>query len=531
MSDDNEKCSSESSASCELIPELPPATAASSAAGSVVVSRSGRKRRRNQANESYVWIFFKRETDPNGKVTKSRMQCPTKFGRSTGNSTLMLHLDKKHGIKRGKKTGDYLQRTIKTDGTLHDPYELDDQTRAEIMESLVDFIVDNKQPFNLVESASFRDFARKLNPHYKIPSRATIVRALPEFYDQVLGRFRSMIESIEGRVALTLDGWSSRVMRGYFVITMHWINDTWDLKSAVLEFKYFPPPHNQETTFDLIINVLKDYNVSSRVKAITSDSGPEMPGAMRRVRDALNAEFKLYLNEDYHVRCVCHVINRAVVNATAVIKKEVEMLREILNSIRGSTAMRQKFSQLAVVLGISKSRLEVPNLDVETRWNSTYTMIENCFKFKAVFQAMCNTDDFHDRLARNSLDDVQWGVLQACKDFLVAAYQYTVSASGRNYVSLSLQPLIYIRLIELCDKTEHGNLASRFTTSVVRKAAQDMRSKLEKYSSNMNSMQAKIALLLDPRTGNSSRGMQLLKDHVRNILRTEYDMAIPQQAE
>lgn len=31
---------------------------------------------------------------------------------------------------------------------------------------------------------------------------------------------------ITGKVALTADGWSSRRMRGYFVITIRWIDDS-----------------------------------------------------------------------------------------------------------------------------------------------------------------------------------------------------------------------------------------------------------------------------------------------------------------
>ena len=55
------------------------------------------------------------------------------------------------------------------------------------------------------------------------------------------------------------------------------------------------------------------------------------------------------------------------------------MLRELLKAVRGSIAMREKFSDMAVLLGVSgTSRFSVPNLDVETRWNSLFLMIECC---------------------------------------------------------------------------------------------------------------------------------------------------------
>jgi hypothetical protein len=66
----------------------------------------------------------------------------------------------------------------------------------------------------------------------------------------------------------------------------------------VLEFKYFPPPHNTVTTGDLLLAVLQKYDVHTRVGAIISDSGSEMPPAMERLRQNLNAAYAMRLDED-----------------------------------------------------------------------------------------------------------------------------------------------------------------------------------------------------------------------------------------
>jgi hypothetical protein len=80
-------------------------------------------------------------------------------------------------------------------------------------------------------------------------------------------------------------------MRGYFVITLHSIDADWKLRSAVLEFIYFPPPHNQFSTSELVLAVLKNYNLSTKIRAVTTDSGSEMPPAMKYVRMELNRQF------------------------------------------------------------------------------------------------------------------------------------------------------------------------------------------------------------------------------------------------
>ena len=55
-------------------------------------------------------------------------------------------------------------------------------------------------------------------------------------------------------------------MKGDFVITAHWIDCEWQLKSAVLEFVHFPAPHNGFTTSELILKALYKFNIHTKVK-------------------------------------------------------------------------------------------------------------------------------------------------------------------------------------------------------------------------------------------------------------------------
>ena len=307
-------------------------------------------------------------------------------------------------------------------------------------------------------------------------------------YDSALLAFRAIIESIPGRIALTLDGWSSRVMRGYMVVTMHWIDTEWNLRSAILEFKHFPPPHNQITTTDFVCSVLKDFNVHTRVRAITSDSGVEMPPAMDRVRCYLNESWSLHLNDanDFYIRCVCHFINRAVVDASELVKKEVDMLRVIVKTIRSSALLRNKYSELSVVLGRTVKQTP-PSLDVETRWATKFLMMEECFKNKNIIEVLCNCEEFKDQMMPLKLTDIEWRVVKASKDFLETAYQCTNAASGSKYATIGMQPLVYGHLKKLCEQTIAGQSSTGFTTPVVKAAAQAMLTKLEKYEPIVNS--------------------------------------------
>ncbi|PTQ43663.1 hypothetical protein MARPO_0023s0007, partial [Marchantia polymorpha] len=449
--------------------------------GRTATTSTGRKRKA-KTSASWVWNHFKLVKDSNKSliiylepIGSHNSRCTISFSAKTGTSSLSCHLLVKHNISKSHKSGDPLQ-TFFARSTWS-------RTRH------FDHFADVSTPIT----------------HYQ-----TLTRSLSDHFERALLQFRSTIDSIKGAITLTLDFWSSRVMRGYMVITVRWIDEEWKLQSFVLEFCYFPPPHNQHTTSDLILSVVKDFNIWSKIKAITSDSGGEMPPAMVIVIENLNDQYSPRLEDGFHIRCIYHVINRAVCDATHFIKKEVQMLRQILKAVCGSVAIRVKFSELAIVLGVSKCRVEVPGLDMETRWNTMFTMIDQSFQYRGVFSALCKSEEFCDRLANMALSDMDWRVLKSCKDFLQSVYHCT--------------PLIYKHLLTLCEETRSGQLDTGFTTPIVKQAATAMELKLLKYSANLNCQASKMALLLDPRSSNASSETMELKDQLRFILTMDYGL-------
>ena len=242
-----------------------------------------------------------------------------------------IHLKNAHRILRPESDfSGPRQSKLCPDGSIIDPQKppIDDMTRKRQEEALIKWVADDKQAFSVVESQSFARFLQTIDSPYKLPSRRTLVRCLDDEFSAAKLKFLAILSEIPGRVAVTLDGWSSRVMKGFITTTCHWIDTNWHLQSVLLDYRFFPRPHNQITTSEIVFEILKDYNIQTRVRAATTDSGGEMPPAMTRLKDKLNSEFNLHLGDDWHVRCACHILNRAVVDAMKAIKKEVEVLRE-----------------------------------------------------------------------------------------------------------------------------------------------------------------------------------------------------------
>ena len=81
--------------------------------------------------------------------------------------------------------------------------EIQDDVKADILRSLVEFMVENKKPSQLVESKFFARFCMKINASFSLTNRRTCVRALHDEYSDAFQIFLAQIEHIPRHVALT----------------------------------------------------------------------------------------------------------------------------------------------------------------------------------------------------------------------------------------------------------------------------------------------------------------------------------------
>ena len=120
-------------------------------------------------------------------------------------------------------------------------------------------------------------------------------------------------------------------------------------------------------------------------------------------------------------------------------------VRNIVRYVRSSPARLQRFRVCAEKKKIPcKSLLK---LDVPTRWNSTYLMLESTEKFQRVFELMQEDDGplycsvMEDGLGKKGLGpstDDDWDTIRAFIKFLKLFYEVTLRMSGTKYATSSL---------------------------------------------------------------------------------------------
>lgn len=486
-----------------------------------ITTQNGRKKKR-KVTSSWVWIYFEKPSNNNNNnITcmvkdQNNDSCLARYSSSTGTSTLARHLQKIHKVFNS----DVNQTKLSSSNNINDSkpiIKLDDETKENILKQLVSYIICNKEPFNLVENDKFISFCKSLNKNYEIPSRSTLVRAISDDYNINYSKFQEYIQNESKKVSITCDGWSSCTNRQYFVTTIHWINNDWCMKNSILDFRYFPPPHDAISTYEILISIIEEFKLQNKLISITSDSGSEMAPAINNVKQKLIETYKANIPNEFHIRCVCHIINRSVVDATKFISIEVEKLRTLLKIIRNTSKLRNEFKKLSISLGISNGS-EPPNLDTEIRWNSLFLMINNSYKYKLVFEAMNNNIEINKKISSYKITNDEWEKMNLISTFLNKAYELTTIASGKEYPTISIQPLIYTSLVQHCNYTITENKNDNLTL-----AAKAMLEKIEKYKEDLNSNVAKIALVLDPRSSSSCLSSITMKNSIRNLLIENYN--------
>ena len=75
-----------------------------------------------------------------------------------------------------------------------------------------------------------------------------------------------------------------------------------------------------------------------------------MAPEMERVLWALNEKYQLNLGENWHIRCICHFMNRSVLDAEKVVKNSIESIRSMLKYLCVSASMRQEFARIQIRL-------------------------------------------------------------------------------------------------------------------------------------------------------------------------------------
>ncbi|CAN1340484.1 Zinc finger BED domain-containing protein RICESLEEPER 2 [Linum perenne] len=207
-----------------------------------------------------------------------------------------------------------------------------------------------------------------------------------------------------------------------------------------------------------------------------------------------------------HVRCVAHIINLIVQDGLEEIGISVRRVREACKWIRGSSARTETFKRAAAnMLLTCKQELQV---DMPTRWNATYTMLEHAEPYENAFRCYESmvpsfvTDlnkVLHAGVVVGPPGPNDWIKVRWMMEYLKKFYDLTCLVSGTSYVTS------HLFFKEMCDLFDFITDIGENEDEDIQGMAVRMKAKVGKYWSEEFETNVRmnkflyIAAILDPR--------------------------------
>ncbi|WOL04456.1 zinc finger BED domain-containing protein RICESLEEPER 2-like [Canna indica] len=320
----------------------------------------------------------------------------------------------------------------------------------------------------------------------------TVARDCMKLYVCEKTCLKDKLAHLKSRIALTTDIWSSIQNLSYLVLTAHFVDDNWMLHKRLLNFVVMPS-HKGKEIGKMVEKCIIDWGIRDCISYITVDNASSNDVAVVYLKDKLKNMLVLG-GEFLHMRCATHILNLIVRDGLSEVRESISRIRVAVKYARSSPARAQQFQRCITDEGITYKGSIC--LDVTTRWNSTYLMLETALKFRSAFGRLEEDDiAFVNELDCGVPTSEDWDSASMLSLFLKNFYEATNMMSRSLYIT--------------CNHYWH-EVVSMFSTLVecerdsnpcLRSMARKMREKFDKYygSVERTNMMVLIAVVLDSR--------------------------------
>ena len=496
------------------------------------------KSENKKPGKSKVWNHFKLLERKKGQVRRAECkychkvyQCDSK---KHGTSSLTFHVNHsctKFPGRNVNKSQQLLSFEKKPEGDLGLSNVVIHKFNQETSRlTLAEMVIMDELSFRAVEAHGFKRFCRTLEPKFQVPSRTTVARDCIKLYQNERDKLQKILGSSANRFSFTTDTWTSIQNLNYMCLIAHFIDDNWKLNKRIINFCLIPN-HRGDTIGKQLEACLLAWGID-RICTITVDNASSNDVAIDYLRRHMKGN--ILGGESLHMRCCAHILNLVVSEGLKEHNDSIIRVRNVVRYVRSSPARMEKFKRC-----VDKERIDCKTLvclDVSTRWNSTYLMLEAAQKYQKAFERLEDDDgqyvSYFSEGTLGSPRSFDWENVRVLVKFLKIFYDSTLRISGSLYVTCNLlfQELCIVQtsLSKLCENRDPF-------LSVM---AMSMKKKYDKYWGNIEKMNLLIfvAVLLDPRCklgalsfwfkqnfdANSNEAEEMLTK-VKNVFQRLYD--------
>ncbi|CAN7075043.1 unnamed protein product [Brassica oleracea var. botrytis] len=461
-----------------------------------------------QKNTSKAWLHFKKSDEVYGKAKcmhcSQLISCRTTTGSTT--SAMLKHIQCCKMLRPEVSDAEVEGKKLKQ-STLHHQSILDGSSGSKIpsflafsqpatRKALVEMVIMDELPFRFVERKGFKRFMSVAQPRFAIPCRKTIAKDCLVIFEEEKSKLRKFFRNYKGSISSTTDCWTSVQNMSYMCLTAHYMDESWKLHKRIINF-CIVDNHAGETLGKMVEKCLVFWGIS-KVFTITVDNASSNDLAIKYLKRKLTSWGTSVLDAEFlHMRCGAHILGLIVRDGLKDERHTVLKVRTAVKYVRSSPNRLKRFKEC---LELQKVECKAGLcLDVETRWNSTFLMLQSAVKLKIGFDMLELEDDKYVselmKICGGTPSDADWCYISALSSILQYFYDATLNISGSKYVTGNtyMKEIFGVGwMIIKMDNMEDG---------YKRAMAKKMKLKFYKYWGNFNNtnMLIYVAAALDPR--------------------------------
>jgi len=248
-----------------------------------------------------------------------------------------------------------------------------------------------------------------------------------------------------------------------------------------------------------IESCMHEWGIGS-IFTITVDNASSNDAALEYLRKrSAHKPGAMLENQFMHVRCCAHILNLIVTEGLKEVNGSIMRVRNAVKYVKFSPSRFESFKTCLERENINFKGLLC--LDVPTRWNSIFKMLEGAGKCHSAFELLEELDGYYGPAlwdGKNGLgppngDD--WARIKVFLKFLEIFYEATMRLLGSLYVTCNMYieevSAIQLHSQEYCDSGDY----------ILSSMAEKMMSKYKKYWGDLDKVNVLfVAIILDPRT-------------------------------
>ncbi|KAG7000867.1 putative AC transposase [Fusarium oxysporum f. sp. conglutinans] len=341
-----------------------------------------------------------------------------------------------------------------------------------IQELSVGFVIDSDVPFTIFEHS----FLRKIFNHFdndlvlQMPwSGSSVTREIHRLFEAKRDTIKAELRNALTAVHISFDLWTSPNRFAIMAVFAHFIDQLDHQQSRLLALRRQFGAHSSENLAGSLIDIVQEWEIEGRVGCAISDNMTANDTCLYYMYQRLDPSMRPVDIKARRMRCYGHTLNlvaRAFLFGKDAESFELESdingmrglveqdldhwrtkgpigkLRNIVKFIRSSPQRSEQFKRVAREQDHEEYRLceeSTAELEVvmnnETRWNSTYMMIERAWRKQTDIRAFIfATQEEEDGARRIPAEDIlsseDWRVLGEVNEILKPIYLQTMRTQG-----------------------------------------------------------------------------------------------------